>query len=93
MTPRPRREWFPRFVRKLLAGDEDVRELLERDPFPADPPTHVRVRRYRYEYTTPAERRETGKWWRREFVNRYYGPVSSRDMRRGDPRHGIGVRQ
>ena len=75
MTPRPRREWFPRFIRKLTDGG-DVTALLARDPFPDEPPAHVRVRRYRYRYTTPEERRETGAWWRREFVNEYYGPIS-----------------
>jgi hypothetical protein len=82
MTARPRREWFPRFVGKLLDGNDAVRGLLAHDPFPDEPPTHVRVRRYRYEYTTGEERRETGDWWKREFVNEYYGPVSRRSMER-----------
>ncbi|WP_435076854.1 lipase maturation factor family protein [Halococcus sp. AFM35] len=82
MTPQPRREWFPRFVERLLAGNEDVRRLLAEDPFPDEPPTYIRVRRYRYEYTTVEERRETGEWWRRKFVNDYYGPVSRRSLRR-----------
>ncbi|MGN8218519.1 hypothetical protein ACTG0T_09250 [Halococcus morrhuae DSM 1307] len=82
MTPRPRREWFPRFIEQLLTGNEETRQLLAEDPFPDEPPTHIRVRRYRYEYTTVDERRETGEWWRREFVNDYYGPVSLNSLHR-----------
>jgi hypothetical protein len=36
----------------------------------------LRVRRYRYRYTTPAERAETGDWWHRERVGTYVGAVS-----------------
>lgn len=82
MTPRPRREWFPRFLETLLDGNEEVRSLLAHDPFPDEPPSQIRVRRYRYEYTTPEQKRETGDWWRREFVNDYYGPVSQRSASR-----------
>jgi hypothetical protein len=76
MTPRPRRQWFPQFIGKLLDGNEEVRSLLRHDPFPDESPSQIRVRRYRYEYTTPDEKRETGDWWDREFMNKYYGPVS-----------------
>jgi hypothetical protein len=76
MTPRPRRRWFPRFIQKLLEGDDNVLSLLDHNPFPDDPPTHIRVQRYRYRYTTRDERRETGDWWHREAINDYYGPIS-----------------
>jgi hypothetical protein len=82
MTPRPRRRWFPQFIGKLLDGHEGVRSLLAYDPFPDDPPTHIRVRRYRYRYTTSEEKHDTGDWWHREFVNEYYGPVSSQRVGR-----------
>jgi hypothetical protein len=81
MTPRPRREWFPRFIEKLLVGNEEVRNLLAHDPFPDESPSQIRVQRYRYEYTTPDEKRETDDWWRREFMNEYYGPISERSAR------------
>ena len=92
MTPRPRRQWFPAFVGKLLEGDEDVRELLREDPFDGEAPTYIRVRRYRYEYTTPEERRETGNWWKREVVNNYYGPIPAGGSGRRSRPGGLGIR-
>jgi hypothetical protein len=92
MAPTPRRSpWFPRLLRKLLAGDEGVRSLLAHDPFPEEPPEHVRAVRYRYRYTTPAERAETGHWWERERVGNYVQPVSADDL--GSRRYGAGLRR
>lgn len=82
MTPRPRRRWFPKFIQKLLEGDENVLSLLDHNPFPDDPPTHIRVQRYQYRYTTRDERRETGDWWHRKAINDYYGPISLDTMER-----------
>lgn len=57
------------------AGDEGT------DPFPDDPPEHVRAVRYRYRFTTPTERDATGDWWDRQRVGTYFGPVSLDDSR------------
>ncbi|WP_135366384.1 lipase maturation factor family protein [Halosimplex halophilum] len=82
MAPSPARHpWFVHFLAKLLAGDDGARSLLRTDPFPDEPPEHVRALRYRYEFTDLGELRETGRWWRRERVGTYYGPVSLDDSR------------
>ncbi|WP_459194511.1 lipase maturation factor family protein [Halosimplex sp. J119] len=82
MSPSPARHpWLVHFLAKLLAGDDGARSLLRTDPFPDDPPRHVRVLRYRYEFTSLPELRETGQWWSRERVGTYYGPVSLDDSR------------
>ncbi|WP_433625423.1 lipase maturation factor family protein [Halomicrococcus sp. NG-SE-24] len=82
MSPSPRRHpWFVNLLAKLLDGDDGVESLLREDPFPDDPPEHVRAVRYRYEFTTPEERSETGCWWNRERVGTYFGPVSRDDDR------------
>ena len=82
MAPSPNRHpWFVHFLAKLLAGDEGARSLLPTDPFPDEPPRHIRALRYRYEFTTLEERRGTGQWWTRERVGTYYGPVSLDDSR------------
>ncbi|WP_276261434.1 lipase maturation factor family protein [Haloglomus litoreum] len=87
MAPTPRRSpWFPRFLRKLLEGDEATRSLLATDPFPDEPPEYVRAVRYRYEFTSPEERAETGRWWYRERVGSYVRPVSEADL--GSRRYG-----
>ncbi|MFB6207649.1 MAG: lipase maturation factor family protein [Haloglomus sp.] len=82
MASSPRRSpWFVHMLAKLLAGDEATLSLVRTNPFPEDPPRHVRALRYRYEFTDPETRRETGRWWDRERVGTYYGPVSLSDAR------------
>ena len=86
MSPSPRRHpWFHRLLSKLLVGEDAARSLLRRDPFPDEPPEHVRAVRYRYRFTTPTERRETGDWWVRERVGTYVPPVSEGELGRSGP--------
>ncbi|HZP95806.1 MAG TPA: lipase maturation factor family protein [Candidatus Limnocylindria bacterium] len=72
--------WFVPFVAKLLEADRHTLALLRRDPFDGRRPRFVRARLYRYRFTTPAERRETGAWWRRELLGDYLRPVSLRQV-------------
>ncbi len=71
-------EWFVPFLAKLLQGDRATLALLERNPFPDRPPRFVRALRYRYRFSTPQERRETGAWWVRTLQGEYVGPVALR---------------
>ena len=50
--------------------------LLRSNPFPDRPPRYVRAQYYTYRFTTPAERRRTGRWWTRELIGIYYPAVS-----------------
>jgi hypothetical protein len=68
--------WFLHFVAKLLEGDRAVLGLLASNPFPDRPPRYVRAQRYRYQFTTPEERRRTGRWWKREFAGSYLPALS-----------------
>ncbi|WP_135304648.1 lipase maturation factor family protein [Haloarcula amylovorans] len=82
MRSSPRRSpWFPAFLERLLSADEATLSLLADDPFSGAAPEHVRAVRYRYRFTTPEERRETGAWWSRERVGAYVSPVSLDDLR------------
>ncbi|MBV0924466.1 lipase maturation factor family protein [Halomicroarcula limicola] len=82
MRRSPRRSpWFPAFLERLLSADEATLSLLAEDPFSGTTPEHVRAVRYRYRFTTPEERRETGEWWSRERVGAYVNPVSADDLR------------
>ncbi|RYJ14697.1 lipase maturation factor family protein [Halogeometricum borinquense] len=81
--PGPRQRWVIRFLERLLEGDTATLSLLRRNPFSDDPPDRIRVLRYRYRFTTPAERAETGQWWVRERVGAYVHPVSLSDIRSG----------
>ena len=83
MRPSPRQSpWFPALLARLLDADEATLSLVDTDPFDGEPPTYVRAVRYRYRFTTPAERRETGRWWTRERVGSYVDPVSREELRR-----------
>jgi hypothetical protein len=71
-------EWFVPFVTKLLLADRPTLRLLRHDPFGGEQPRFVRALLYRYRFTTPSERRDTGAWWHRERLGDYLPPVSLR---------------
>ena len=75
-------EWFGPFLAKLLFADEPTLRLMRLDPFAGERPRFVRARLFRYRFTTPAERRETGAWWHRELIGDYVRPVSLRMLAR-----------
>ena len=62
----------------LLHGDSDVLLLFAGNPFPHAPPRQVRVVIWQYWFTTPAEKRSTGMWWRREQLG-LYAPTLARE--------------
>ncbi|HEX5138951.1 MAG TPA: lipase maturation factor family protein [Planctomycetota bacterium] len=66
--------WFDAFLARLLENEPSVTALLERNPFPGEPPHYIRATSYRYEFTTAEERRATGAWWKRTD-ERPYSPV------------------
>ena len=68
--------WFVPFLRGLLENDPDICSLLGHNPFPDDPPKAVRARRYRYRYTTRAERKQTGQYWARTPMGELVRPVT-----------------
>jgi hypothetical protein len=68
--------WFWNFCERLLQGSPEVLALLEKNPFPKHPPRFVRAEFYEYHFTSAAERRASGAWWKREFVGEYLPMVS-----------------
>jgi hypothetical protein len=74
------RVWFPRLIRALLQGDEELTALLRENPFAGEPPRRVRARLFRYRFTTARERRETGAWWSREPVADFFPATSLSEM-------------
>lgn len=75
MRPHAQERWFARLAERLLESDPATLALLAGNPFPDAPPRRVRARRFLYRFTTPAERRETGRWWNREEVGIYLPPM------------------
>ncbi|MFC4604479.1 lipase maturation factor family protein [Rhodococcus kronopolitis] len=78
ISPDYARSWFVPFVERLLRGDAATLKLLRHNPFVHAPPTFVRARLFRYRFTTPRERTESGAWWSREEVGEFLQPVSLR---------------
>jgi len=56
---------------RLLANDKDVLQLFAGNPFPQQPPQQVRVLIWQYWFTSMAEKRQTGLWWRRQLIGTY----------------------
>lgn len=75
--------WFIHFLVRLLQGAPDVLALLEKNPFPDQPPRYVRAVLYEYRFTDLATRRQTGAWWRRERKGLYCPEISLQQMPRG----------
>jgi hypothetical protein len=67
----------PSAEERLLAGAPDVLALFAGNPFPQAPPKQVRAMLWQYSFTSMAEKRATGMWWRRNLLG-LYGPVIER---------------
>lgn len=80
--------WFLRFVQRLLANDRDILGLMRSNPFPGEPPRHIRARFYRYQFTSWREKQVTGAWWKRELLGEYLPPVSLKMLEDLLPRYG-----
>ncbi len=69
----------PRTEQSLLRGDADVLLLFAGNPFPHAPPRQVRAVLWQYWFTTPAEKRSQGLWWRREQLGLYAPTLERQD--------------
>ena len=56
---------------RLLTNDADVLALFRGNPFPQQPPRYVRAVLWQYWFTSRAEKRQTGNWWRRRLLGQY----------------------
>ena len=70
--------WFWQFMRRLLQNDPTVTALLEKNPFPDQPPRYVRAQIYDYTYA-PSTGKATGLWWHRRLLGLYFPVVQLRD--------------
>ena len=56
---------------KLLENDRDVLSLFAANPFPSGAPKYVRALLWQYWFTSLADKRARGLWWRRELLGNY----------------------
>jgi hypothetical protein len=68
--------WFVSLMAKLLQDDKDVLSLLRTNPFAGKRPAYVRAELYEYHFTTPAERKAGGDWWKRSYAGQYFPAIS-----------------
>ncbi len=61
----------PSTEERLLSNAPDVLALFAGNPFPHEPPRQVRAVLWQYWFTTMAEKRAQGFWWRRQFLGLY----------------------
>jgi len=78
MSSYARHPWILNLVSKLLQNDEAVLSLIKENPFPENPPSHIRARLFDYRFASPEEHDKTGQWWHRQFVQEYLPPLSLR---------------
>jgi len=70
-------EMVPITEERLLENDRDVMGLFRSDPFDGAAPKQVRAVLWQYWFTSMAEKRQTGDWWKRRFLG-LYAPVLER---------------
>lgn len=68
--------WFVKLLEQLLENRPGILKLMRRNPFHGEPPKAIRALLYKYEFTTPAQRKATGHAWQRELVGLYAKSVS-----------------
>ncbi|HXE30983.1 MAG TPA: lipase maturation factor family protein [Terriglobales bacterium] len=72
--------WAEQVELRLLNNDPAVLGLFAGNPFEHTPPVAVRAVLWRYWYSTPAEKRQTGAWWVRKQLG-LYAPEIARTPR------------
>lgn len=70
--------WVVNTEVRLLEGSPDVLALFRRDPFAGSPPSQVRTVLWQYWFTTPAEKKRMGSWWKRRLLGPYAPSVERR---------------
>jgi predicted DCC family thiol-disulfide oxidoreductase YuxK len=75
-----RSPWFGNFLFRLLQGSPPVLDLLDERPvFSGGRPRYVRALADAYTFTTPAQKKNTGDWWKTEPRAIYYPQASLQD--------------
>lgn len=82
LSPSYAQPWIGGLCQAMLTNDANIMRLLRHNPFPDDPPTHVRAILYRYRFTTAAELFRERAWWHREPIGEYLAPLGIDELRR-----------
>ncbi len=63
--------WFVRLLGQLMENRPEILRLMRTNPFQNKPPAEIRALLYKYQFTTPTQRKMTGNFWQRELVGVY----------------------
>lgn len=74
------RLWFVRLMIKLLENDKTLLKLFRNNPFKKEPPTFIRARFYRYQFTRREDLRLTKNFWKREDMGEFCPELSLKDI-------------
>jgi hypothetical protein len=72
-------------LRGILHNSKPVLSLMGQDPFHGHAPKYVRLKMYKYEFTTASERAQTGNWWTRTDTGLTSGAYSLGGAEPGEP--------
>ncbi|MDE2491002.1 MAG: lipase maturation factor family protein [Elusimicrobia bacterium] len=68
--------WFGNLLYRLLQGSPSVEALMGPSPLGRTKPLYARAWLWSTRFSTPAQRRASGDWWRREREGLYFPVVS-----------------
>jgi hypothetical protein len=71
--------FVPETESALLKNDAGVLTLFRGNPFAQAPPKYVRAVVYQYWFTSMAEKRATGNWWKRQLLGLYAPEITLKD--------------
>jgi hypothetical protein len=73
--------WLVQLIKRFLEDEKPALTLIKKNPFEDEPPKYIRARLFNYQFTNFKEKRETGNWWKREYLSPYLNPVSLQDLK------------
>lgn len=65
------RQWFESFMWRLHRNEPSVTGLLQHNPFADKAPGYLRIRVYRYWFSTPAQRANGAPLWQTEYLGEF----------------------
>ena len=63
LNPRGHQYWLGNLAARILEGNPATARLMGDAEIAANPPKYIRLAYYEYQFSTPAEKRQTGAWW------------------------------
>ncbi|GAB1609574.1 lipase maturation factor 2-like isoform X1 [Argonauta hians] len=75
--------WLLTLCYRLMTGQKEVLQLMDKNPFPEKPPTYLRATLYHYHYTSPyimSKKYSKDGWWVREKVSSYLPIIDKNDQ-------------